>query len=170
MKLTISAAAVAAVAMLGGLGMASAPASGATAMQASAAPKTAVPASATGSGPSRYVVALEPGRKYGQVYWMTMGPQLNVSEGGPSGWIAGIRWFHWNRQSATGEGKFWIADAITWTEGHVSFRLYRPVGYVTINGHRHPYFTRLHIIGGRNHGSGFVHYWHWSWAAGMWVG
>jgi hypothetical protein len=50
----------------------------------------------------------------------------------------------------------------------VTIHLYRPRSYVTINGHRHPYFTRVHIIGGRD----VAHYWHWVWPGrtGTWAG
>jgi hypothetical protein len=132
---------------------------------AAAAP--AAQASAAVPVPARHVVALEPDYRTGGVDWMTLASRFNV-DAGPDGWIVRIRWFRWTGQSASGEGKLWISDAVTWTEGHVSFRLYRPVGSVRIGGHRHPYFSRLHITGGRHHGRDIAHSWRWVWAARCW--
>jgi hypothetical protein len=113
--------------------------------------------------PTRHVVALEPDYRIPRVNWMTMEPRLNVSEG-PAGWITRIHWYHWNGQSATGGGKLWNSDATTWFAGRVTFRLYRPREGVMINGHRHPYFTRLHISAG--HGARYdapASNWSWRW-------
>ena len=147
-------AAIAAVAMLGGLAL--------------TAGAPAARASASGSMPTRHVVALEPDYRTGGVDWMTMEHRLNVTTG-PAGWITAIRWFHWNGQSAAGKGRLWNSDVGTWFAGRVTFRLYRPREGVTISGHEHPYFTRLHISAG--HGARYdakATNWHWSWSQSCW--
>jgi hypothetical protein len=121
-------------------------------------------ASATRHVPTRHVVALEPNYRTGRVDWMTRASRFNIDEG-PAAWATRLHWSRWNNQSATGSGTLWASD-ISGTErlGHVTIHLYRPREGVIAGGRKHPYFTRLHIIGGH----GIVHYWHWSWSAKCW--
>ena len=142
--------AVAAAALLGGL-----------ATTGLAAP--AAQASAPRSAPKRHVVALEPNYRTGGVEWMTMASRFNIDEG-PAAWATHLHWSRWNSKSATGSGTLWTSDVGTTRLGHVTIRLSRPREGVVAGGRRHPYFTRLHIIGGRN----IVHYWSWSWPAKCW--
>jgi hypothetical protein len=157
-----TAAPAAALVMTGGL-----PAATGGIASASDAPRIAAAATAS-STPARHVVVLEfCTLKSSELCWMTLMAQFNMTEG-PAVWAAHIRWSGWGNSSATGSGTLWRADAGIFRLGHVTIHLYRPRSYVTINGHRHPYFTRVHIIGGRD----VAHYWHWVWPGrtGTWAG
>jgi hypothetical protein len=121
------------------------------------------PATAASSSPARHTVVLEPGAHGGGIYWMVLEPRFQICFG-PSAWVQGTYWPAWNNSKAVGRGTEYGSDFTTWRAGRVTVVLTRPVNGVTINGHEHPYFTRLHVIGGK----GIAHYWHWSWPEGEW--
>jgi hypothetical protein len=155
MKISFKAvvAAAAGVALATGLGM------GAAAAAASASVR---PATVTVNAPTRHTVALEPCGL--NVCWMDLSSRFQITTG-PSGWTHGTHWSVWNNREAVGLGWLDISDATTWSAGHVTLVLTRPVNGVTISGHKHPYFTRLHIEGGK----GIASHWYWNWTLGDWI-
>jgi len=157
-----TAAPAAALVMTGGL-----PAATGGIASASDAPRIAAAAPAS-STPARHVVVLEfCTLKSSELCWMTLMAQFNMTEG-PAVWAAHIRWSGWGNSSATGSGTLWRADAGIFRLGHVTIHLYRPRSYVTTTVTGTRYFTRVHIIGGRD----VAHYWHWVWPGrtGTWAG
>jgi hypothetical protein len=125
----------------------------------------AIASASAGPVPSRHVVVLEPCVKGGNigVCWKVRRKHFQLTEG-PAEWIARIRWSHWNGHSARGTGRLWEADEHRVRLGHVTVVLSRPRGRQLIAGHRHPHFTRLHLIGGRD----TVHHWSWESQFGEW--
>ena len=159
----IGAVAAALVAM-GGTGIATG--GGIAAASNTPAPAVAKPDS---TNLSRYVVAPEfCNLRSSALCGITLASRFNMAEG-PSLWATNMRWYRWGDAKATGTGILWASDDTKWRAGRVTIVLSRPERYVTINGHRHPYFTRAHIIGGR----GVAHYWRWLWTgnrSGTWEG
>ena len=127
----------------------------------SAAP--AVKASTSKPVPAHRAVALEPNYRTSRVAWMVKASRFNIDEG-PAVWATSMHWPRWNSRTPTGTGTLWAADEHAQRLGHVTIHLNTPRGSVKADGRKHPYFTRLHIIGGHD----IVHYWHWSWSAKCW--
>lgn len=142
---------------------------GATAVSAAPASASSAPAAVTGSGAvsGPTYVMMNAGRYANKQDAWVEPSTFFLMKGGPNLYAKRTAWSGWDKYSATGSGRLYVADMVATYLGHVTLRFSdrKTNAHFTGTSKRFSYFENVHVIGGTDLAS---HYWHWSWAQHNW--